>query len=208
MSLTYIETARPTAFLLENVLGILAIDDGAYFKKVLRRLHVSGSYAILHMVANSFNFGVAQSRRRVYIVGALRRAVKLDFVFPDGGGSKPQLCDFLDPRVSADDCKRMPGTSQINARAILQQEFGARMKAAGLDAAEPDRILDIDASLGWASGSRDACPCLTHSRPSGLWLVSRGMRLSADEMLRLQGICPEVMVDDRAPKAPKAHSSW
>ena len=116
--------------------------------------------------------------------------MKLGFVFPDGDGSKPQVCDFLDPRVSTDDCKRMPGTSQANARAVLQREL-ARLKAAGLDTSKPDRILDTDASRGWASGSREVCPCLTHSRPSGLWLVSRGRRLSAAKTLRLQGICPE-----------------
>ena len=142
----YIETARPTIFVLENVFGILTFDDGAYFKKVLRRLHVSGSYVIWHGVANSIIFGVAQSSRRVYIVGALRRAVKLDLVFLEGDGWKPQSCDFLDPLVSTDDCRRMPGTSQANARAILQREF-TRLKTAGLDASKPDRVLDIDASL-------------------------------------------------------------
>ena len=32
LSLIYIETPRPTAFVLENDLGILTIDDGACFK--------------------------------------------------------------------------------------------------------------------------------------------------------------------------------
>ena len=102
MSLTYIETARPTAFLLENVLGILAIDDGAYFKKVLRWLHVSGSDVIWHGIANSFRFDVAQSRRRVNIIGALRHVAKLDFVFPDGDRSQPQLCGLFPLALSAD----------------------------------------------------------------------------------------------------------
>ena len=42
MSFAHIVAARPTAFLLENVWGFLTIDDGAYFKKVLRRLRASG----------------------------------------------------------------------------------------------------------------------------------------------------------------------
>ena len=51
-----------------------------------------------------------------------------------------------------------------------------------------DRIMDADASVGRAPASGTHCPCLTHSRGQGLWLVSRGRRLRARETLAMQGI--------------------
>jgi len=62
---------RPTYLLLENVPGLLSHDQGRTFATILNTLSELG-YDVLWQICNSKDFGVAQSRRRVYIVGFLR----------------------------------------------------------------------------------------------------------------------------------------
>ena len=60
--------ARPRVFLIENVPGLLSSHGGRDFGIVIRTLAELG-YGVGWRVLNSKNFGVPQSRQRVYIVG-------------------------------------------------------------------------------------------------------------------------------------------
>ncbi len=62
---------RPRVFVIENVPGLLSSHRGRDFGIVVRTLADIG-YGVAWRVLNSKNFGVAQSRRRVYIVGCHR----------------------------------------------------------------------------------------------------------------------------------------
>ena len=61
---------RPAYLLLENVPGLLSHDGGRTFAAILGTLDELG-YHVEWQVLNSKDFGVPQSRRRVYIVGYL-----------------------------------------------------------------------------------------------------------------------------------------
>ena len=63
---------RPSYLLLENVPGLLSHDKGRTFTAILSTLSDLG-YGIEWLVLNSKDFGVPQSRRRVYIVCYLDR---------------------------------------------------------------------------------------------------------------------------------------
>lgn len=63
---------RPAYLLLENVPGLLSHDKGRTFAAILYELCDMG-YSVEWQVLNSKDFGVPQSRRRVYIVGYLNR---------------------------------------------------------------------------------------------------------------------------------------
>jgi DNA (cytosine-5)-methyltransferase 1 len=62
---------RPRVILLENVHGLLNSHKGHDFGVVIRTMAEFG-YSVGWRVLNSKDFGVAQSRRRVYIVGCYR----------------------------------------------------------------------------------------------------------------------------------------
>lgn len=62
---------RPAYFLLENVPGLLSHDKGRTFATILGALDELG-YDVAWQILNSKDFGVPQSRKRVYIVGYLR----------------------------------------------------------------------------------------------------------------------------------------
>lgn len=61
---------RPKYFLLENVPGLLNHDEGRTFTQILIALSDLG-YGIEWQVLNSADFGVPQTRKRVYLVGYL-----------------------------------------------------------------------------------------------------------------------------------------
>ncbi len=59
---------KPKYLLLENVPGLLSHDQGRTFATILGTLDELG-YDVTWEVLNSANFGVAQSRKRVFIIG-------------------------------------------------------------------------------------------------------------------------------------------
>lgn len=64
------EKRRPAYLLLENVPGLLSHDQGRTFTAILSTLSELG-YHVEFQVLNSKDFGVPQSRKRLYIVGYL-----------------------------------------------------------------------------------------------------------------------------------------
>ena len=62
---------RPPFLLIENVPGVLSHDGGWTFATILLTLSELG-YDVTWQVLNSKDFGVPQSRKRVYIIGFLR----------------------------------------------------------------------------------------------------------------------------------------
>lgn len=73
----------PRLFILENVKGLLSHQGGQTFRTILRTLDELG-YDVQWQVLNSKDYGVPQSRERVYLVGNL------------GGTPRPQV--FPAPR--------------------------------------------------------------------------------------------------------------
>ena len=73
-NLLYLEYLRalkeiqPKYFFAENVRGILSLDGGKVFEKILQDFEDTGYY-IQHKLVNAANFGVPQNRYRVIIFG-------------------------------------------------------------------------------------------------------------------------------------------
>lgn len=69
-----IETKRPSVFILENVKGLITINDGKTFAKIMKTLKEIGDglYTISFNVLDTKDFGVPQHRERLFIVGSRR----------------------------------------------------------------------------------------------------------------------------------------
>ncbi|MGC6767128.1 DNA cytosine methyltransferase [Enterococcus sp. LJL51] len=81
--LRIIKFHQPKMFLLENVQGLLTIQNGETFKIIKESLEEAG-YDIFHDVLDAQNFGLPQVRKRVVIVG-FRKDLNIDnFSFPQG----------------------------------------------------------------------------------------------------------------------------
>jgi DNA (cytosine-5)-methyltransferase 1 len=75
-----LDSVKPVAFLMENVSGILTLENGLVFELIKNGFEESG-YKISHCVLNAADFGVPQNRNRVILVG-VREGVKARFNFP------------------------------------------------------------------------------------------------------------------------------
>ncbi|MCZ0890977.1 DNA (cytosine-5-)-methyltransferase [Ligilactobacillus saerimneri] len=85
-----IKDKQPKGFLLENVEGLTTHDHGKTFKVIINTLRELG-YQVSYRVLDSANFGLAQSRKRIYIAGTKN-------------GRKPDLSKFkqFEPAVLGD----------------------------------------------------------------------------------------------------------
>lgn len=67
-----LEEKRPSAFLLENVVGLVNHDKGNTFAVILQSLNELG-YAVHYQILDAANYGLPQRRKRIYIVGYDKR---------------------------------------------------------------------------------------------------------------------------------------
>ena len=63
-----VKMAKPDFFLLENVRGMVSLNDGAFVKDILKRFGQLG-YSIEYRILNAADYGVPQNRFRVFFVG-------------------------------------------------------------------------------------------------------------------------------------------
>jgi DNA (cytosine-5)-methyltransferase 1 len=90
----YLEQTNATSFIMENVKGLVQLNKSADFKRMLKRLEGLG-YTLSYSILNAKNFGVPQSRERVYVVGH-KNGIKFDFSrIPVDAKIRP-LHNFLD----------------------------------------------------------------------------------------------------------------
>jgi DNA (cytosine-5)-methyltransferase 1 len=80
-------------FILENVKGLVNHDNGKTIKTILKDLDGAG-YEVSYKVLNSVDYGVPQSRERVYFVGIRKDLVRAKYEFPKPQEPK-QIKDYL-----------------------------------------------------------------------------------------------------------------
>lgn len=72
--LRVIQHKRPMMFVLENVQGLLSMDNGHVFQAMLNALSQLKGYHVDWRVLNTADYGIPQSRKRLFIVGKTCRA--------------------------------------------------------------------------------------------------------------------------------------
>ena len=95
--------SKPKAVLFENVKALVHHDGGRAFSAVLDTLSDLG-YRISWRVLNSADFGLAQSRNRVFIVGFRSPVFAKRFSFPEGkyGDSRSTIRSVMERDVSSE----------------------------------------------------------------------------------------------------------
>jgi DNA (cytosine-5)-methyltransferase 1 len=89
-----IKIKKPKAFLLENVKGLVNINNGKTLKDIIFLLKECG-YNVVYKVLESTAFGIPQARERVYFVGIRKDMYKWEFSFPNGTDKNVSLKSFL-----------------------------------------------------------------------------------------------------------------
>lgn len=87
--LRVVNIVRPKYFVAENVSGLKQLSSGTFLNEQLAAYGKAG-YAVSYQVLNAKDYGVPQSRKRLFIVG-VRKDLNQSFVFPaatHGKGTK------------------------------------------------------------------------------------------------------------------------
>lgn len=87
---------RPEVVVLENVGRILSHKGGTTFEVIKNELTALG-YTVYYKILNSSDFGVPQTRKRLFIVAFKDKSVK--FIFPEGTPANVRLKDILEKNV-------------------------------------------------------------------------------------------------------------
>ncbi|MDY4761750.1 DNA cytosine methyltransferase [Streptococcus thoraltensis] len=91
----FLEKLQPKMFLFENVKGLTSHDKGKTYATILNVFESEG-YTVQSRVLNAWDYGVAQKRERMIMVGIRNDLIdKTSFEYPETHAYKPVLRDIL-----------------------------------------------------------------------------------------------------------------
>ncbi|RSJ36948.1 Modification methylase HaeIII [Streptococcus sanguinis] len=91
----FLEKLQPKMFLFENVKGLTSHDKGKTYKTILSVFEEEG-YEVQSRVLNAWDYGVAQKRERMIMVGIRKDLINdISFEYPKAHNYKPVLRDIL-----------------------------------------------------------------------------------------------------------------
>jgi len=94
-----LKKSRPKAFVFENVKGLADPRNKDALDYIMKRIKEAGYHADYY-VLDSFDYGVPQSRVRIYIIGFAEASFRDAFFLPDRVSVHVKLKDILDDEVT------------------------------------------------------------------------------------------------------------
>ena len=164
--LRVIRYKKPMIFVLENVKGLLCIDGGETFKTMISELKKLKVYSVYWKVLNTADYGIPQSRKRVFIVGILKKNEKEGFEWPI-----PVPCRSLEEFVDWDD--------------IIMSTITQRQKTQLQTIKKTAYFIDLNFNFHTYPNSDKICPTLTAHNQVFNCKLRRLMNVK--EFLQLQG---------------------
>ena len=100
--LRIVNTKRPISILLENVKGLTTHDKGNTFR-VIRESLVERGYSIFCRILNASDYGVPQTRERIYIVGFDKRRFEKapNFYWPKAIGQDVGIGKYIEKGITS-----------------------------------------------------------------------------------------------------------
>lgn len=94
-----VETVKPEFFVLENVKGLLTLNDGAFKQDIIDRFSKLG-YVVNWQVLNASDYGVPQNRNRVFFVGIKNKKFEFPKAFESKITTKQAISDLINKEYS------------------------------------------------------------------------------------------------------------
>lgn len=117
---------QPKVFIFENVKGMLSHDGGQTWKVIKETFENDCGYQVYYQVLNAKDYGVPQSRERIYCIGFKDET---DFKYPSPIPLGKQVYDFLDSEIDRKYFLKRKGvnfiTRSVNYRKSYTQINGA-----------------------------------------------------------------------------------
>lgn len=159
---------RPVAFMLENVRNLTAHDNGRTFKIILEHLEALG-YTVYAKVLNALDYGCAQKRERIIIVGFRENVM---FSFPEPLPHRAKLSDILETEVA----------DKYYVRESIRDSRLMRLK----DPNYPKPYISHENKAGSVTPHPYSC-ALRAGASANYILINDERRPTEREMLRIQG---------------------
>ena len=193
-SVAFITAARPKAFVLENVIGLIRHEGGVVFHRTIAQIRAAG-YKTSWAKLNPLAMGLPQNRPRVYIWG-IRADTGCDLPQVHTGAAEDTLTlgDILNHGRPADtDQWTRIGDALPKAEAECVKRTAARADTIAL--AGQDWIIDeqVSRARGQDRKASTHFPCLLRSRNSPPWIGSRCRKATVAEACRAQGLPPSMV---------------
>lgn len=180
---TYIHNKSPRCFILENVTGFKKHKKGIHYGDFLKNLQDNDRYVVNDVVLDSFDFGVPQSRNRLYIVGILRKDLRrghTGWTQPEPTTPKGRRVD-ISAVLDRDQPMRTEDMTDMNWQALM------RLTLKFPDLWEQPYVASLDQSPEWSSAHNGYSPILSRSHSDALYLTNEHRFLNPNEVYRLQG---------------------
>ena len=186
----FILVAKPKCVILENVVGFTQGKHKATFARMLSLLDESGTFTWQWKVLNTRDYGVAQNRERVYVIGLRNDAIRRQLVWPEktAASSSPSLDAFLEPQVGIVDLATFPTGLAARRKCV------AALSKLVAERKDPRRTPAACSVNNRRAATMVNCsPCLTARRASegGHWLLHRARFMTDAELFQLQGLKAE-----------------
>lgn len=116
------EKVRPKAFIYENVKGLADPRNKKNLDLILGEFSKIG-YKVRYKVLNAFDFGLPQSRERIFIVGFRNDIEDEEFEYPEPHKQLPNLSDILEDTITKSEAKESTRqkTNSFNMAAIVNK---------------------------------------------------------------------------------------
>lgn len=108
-TLYLLNKVRPKVFIFENVKGLADPRNAKALDYILKRIAQAGYYAKVN-VLNAYDYGVPQTRVRIYIVGFKEKKYLDKFYLAPASSGSVQLSDVLDG-CNSDECRQSNGNN-------------------------------------------------------------------------------------------------
>lgn len=181
-----IKEVQPKLFLMENVSGMVTMQEGKVFELIKKELSNCG-YKLSYKLLNARDYGVPQSRRRMIVIG-VRNDIELDFQFPKPTHNENNYKTVGDVLIKKPIPKNCPNhvigkLTDLNLKRIKYIPEGGSMK----DCPETlQNNSDLKRAMRRLDSKKESYT-IVHNNCDHYYHPIENRRITIREMARLQG---------------------
>lgn len=197
-SMRIVKHKKPKIMVAENVKGLLSNDKGNTLKTILNTLELLG-YNNYYQILNSVNFGIPQSRERVFIVSIRKDIDTGKFEFPTGQRTMKVVAEFID---EDNENRYLKKSLQPYLDPKYHREYSSNSGVKKVFDGNIQGYFNSDYSGKRMYSIYGVCPTLTTKKEAACFVEIRS-ELNSKERFRLQGFDDEdyYKVKGRVPEA-------
>ncbi|CAK0905614.1 unnamed protein product, partial [Prorocentrum cordatum] len=184
-SIQYIKRNKPRVTIFENA-PTFTNKQFIYILKGIEQAQKTLGYVVHVNKLNSKDFGVPQTRERVFVVGVRQDSAMHPFTWPQKQATPPVTSIPGPKRATTDVAGRLPSSER--SRGMCKDAYKKAYEKK-VDPRLTPLLVDIDCSKKFATHGVNIARALTKTRgqDGGPWVSSRGRRATLHEMMRLRG---------------------